>query len=119
MGYLCGPSERCWRAMQVPGFKVPTGNVYRVEGKRRAVWYARYRLAAGREVGKRIGPAWTWAGETSGRVLHEAHSGSVAERRPRPGPARNAARRGANGRDVRRTPASKASSRPPPPPRSA
>ena len=48
--------------MQVPGFKVPTGNVYRVEGKRRAVWYARYRLAAGREVGKRIGPAWTGRG---------------------------------------------------------
>jgi len=48
--------------MQVPGFKVPTGNVYRVEGKRRPVWYARYRLAAGRDVRKRIGPAWTGRG---------------------------------------------------------
>lgn len=42
--------------------KVPTGNVYRVAGKRRAVWYARYRLADGREVRKRIGPAWTERG---------------------------------------------------------
>jgi len=36
--------------MQVQGFRVPTGHVYRVEGKRRPVWYARYRLPDGREV---------------------------------------------------------------------
>jgi hypothetical protein len=30
--------------------RVPTGNVYRVDGKRRPVWFARYRLPDGREV---------------------------------------------------------------------
>ena len=30
--------------MQTPGARIPTGNVYRVEGKRRPIWYARYRL---------------------------------------------------------------------------
>jgi len=48
--------------MQVQGFRVPTGHVYRVEGKRRPVWYARYRLPDGREVRKKIGPAWTGRG---------------------------------------------------------
>ncbi len=48
--------------MQVQGFRFPTGNVYRVEGKRRPVWYARYRLPDGREVRKKIGPAWTGRG---------------------------------------------------------
>jgi integrase len=46
----------------IPVTRVPAGNVYRVEGQRRAVWYARYRLADGREVRKRIGPAWTERG---------------------------------------------------------
>jgi hypothetical protein len=48
--------------MQVQGFRVPTGNVPRVDGKRRPVWYARYRLSDGREVRKKIGPAWTGRG---------------------------------------------------------
>lgn len=42
--------------------RVPTGNIYRVEGKRGPVWYARYRLPDGRDVRKRIGPAWTTRG---------------------------------------------------------
>jgi len=42
--------------------RVPAGNVYRADGKRRSVWYARHRLADGREVRKRIGPAWTERG---------------------------------------------------------
>jgi Phage integrase, N-terminal SAM-like domain len=37
---------------------IPTGSVFRREGARRPVWYARYRLADGRQVQKRIGPAW-------------------------------------------------------------
>jgi integrase len=35
----------------------PTGSIYKREGKRGAVWYARYRLPDGRHVQKRLGPA--------------------------------------------------------------
>jgi integrase len=38
---------------------LPTGSVFRREGARRAVWYAKYRLPDGRQVQRRIGPAWT------------------------------------------------------------
>jgi hypothetical protein len=37
----------------------PTGFVFLREGKRGPVWYAKYRLPDGRQVKKRIGPAWT------------------------------------------------------------
>ena len=37
--------------------KRPSGHVYRVEGPRGAVWYAKYRLPSGRQVKKRLGPA--------------------------------------------------------------
>src|SRR4051794_19696696 len=40
----------------------PSGHVFRVEGKRRPVWYAKFRLPDGRQVQKRIGPAWTERG---------------------------------------------------------
>jgi integrase len=40
----------------------PTGHVLRVERKRGPVWYAKYRLADGRQVQKKIGPAWTGRG---------------------------------------------------------
>ena len=40
----------------------PTGTVFRREGARRPVWYAKYRLGDGRQVQKRIGPAWTERG---------------------------------------------------------
>jgi integrase len=36
-----------------------SGHVFRREGARRPVWYAKYRLPDGRQVQKRIGPAWT------------------------------------------------------------
>jgi len=39
-----------------------SGHVFRVEGKRRPVWYAKYRLPDGRQVQKRLGPAWTQRG---------------------------------------------------------
>ncbi len=39
-----------------------TGFVFRVEGKRKTSWYAKYRLADGRQVKKRIGPAWQGKG---------------------------------------------------------
>src|SRR3954462_9575775 len=40
----------------------PTGHVFRRDGARRATWYAKYRLPDGRQVQKRIGPAWTERG---------------------------------------------------------
>jgi len=39
-----------------------SGHVSRVEGKRRAVWRAKYRLPDGRHVQRTIGPAWTERG---------------------------------------------------------
>jgi integrase len=40
----------------------PTGHVFRVERKRGPTWYAKYRLADGRQVQRKIGPAWTGRG---------------------------------------------------------
>jgi len=40
----------------------PTGHVFRVERKRGVSWYAKYRLPDGRQVQKRLGPAWTERG---------------------------------------------------------
>lgn len=37
----------------------PTGHVFRVDRTRGPAWYAKYRLPDGRQVQKRIGPAWT------------------------------------------------------------
>jgi integrase len=44
--------------------KVPTfsGHVFRREGVRGPVWYAKYRLPDGRQRQRRIGPAWTKVG---------------------------------------------------------
>ena len=39
-----------------------TGHVFRREGARGPVWYAKYRLQSGRQVQRRIGPAWTQRG---------------------------------------------------------
>jgi integrase len=46
----------------MPAAQPPSGHVFRVERQRGAVWYAKYRLPDGRQVQKKIGPAW------SGRV---------------------------------------------------
>jgi integrase len=40
-------------------FRTPTGHVFRVERARGPVWYAKYRLPDGRQVQKKLGPAWT------------------------------------------------------------
>jgi integrase len=40
----------------------PTGHVFRVERVRGPVWYAKYRLADGRQVQKKLGPAWSGRG---------------------------------------------------------
>ena len=39
-----------------------SGHVFRVEGQRRPVWRAKYRLPDGRQVQRTIGPAWTARG---------------------------------------------------------
>jgi integrase len=40
----------------------PSGHVFRVDRARGPVWYAKYRLPDGRQVQKKIGPAWTGRG---------------------------------------------------------
>jgi integrase len=40
-------------------FQVPTGHVFRVDRRRGPQWYAKFRLPDGRQVQKRLGPAWT------------------------------------------------------------
>jgi integrase len=42
--------------------RLATGHVFRREGSRGPVWYAKYRLPDGRQQQKRIGPAWTQRG---------------------------------------------------------
>ena len=37
----------------------PSGHVFRVDRRRGPVWYAKYRLPDGRQVQKKIGPAYT------------------------------------------------------------
>ena len=41
---------------------MPTGHVFRREGARGAVFYAKYRLPDGRQAQKKIGPAWSGRG---------------------------------------------------------
>jgi hypothetical protein len=43
-------------------FRPPTGHVFRVERSRGPCWYAKYRLPDGRQVQKKLGPAWTERG---------------------------------------------------------
>ena len=43
----------------------PSGHVFRVDRVRGPVWYAKYRLPDGRQVQKKLGPAWTGRGRPS------------------------------------------------------
>jgi integrase len=67
-----------------------SGHVFRVDGARRPVWYAKYRLPDGRQVKKRIGLAWTERGRPADgyytkrlaeewlrEVLHQADRGEL------------------------------------------
>lgn len=69
----------------------PTGHVFRVERARGPVWYAKYRLPDGRQVQKKLGPAWTGRGRPAnghftkrtaedwlGSVLDQARRGTLA-----------------------------------------
>jgi integrase len=40
----------------------PSGHVFRVDRKRGAQWYAKYRLPDGRQIQRKLGPAWTGRG---------------------------------------------------------
>src|SRR4051794_13550651 len=51
--------RRCSRRTRL---RAPTGHVTRRRGSRGDVWYAKYRLPDGRQVKRRIGPAWTERG---------------------------------------------------------
>jgi integrase len=75
--------------MQPPA-RPPSGHVFRVERKRGPQWYAKYRLPDGRQVQRRIGPAWTERGRPSAgyftkrtaeawlaELLHEARRGTL------------------------------------------
>jgi integrase len=72
--------------------QVPTvsGHVFQRDGKRGGVWYAKYRLPDGRQVQKRIGPAWSGSGRPADghftkrtaqawlrQVLREAEAGTL------------------------------------------
>jgi integrase len=48
--------------MTGPSEQPISGHVFRREGAREPVWYAKYRLPDGRQVQRRIGPAWTTRG---------------------------------------------------------
>jgi integrase len=49
-------------AVRAPLPQPPSGHVVRVERKRGAVWYAKYRLPDGRQIQKKIGPVWSGRG---------------------------------------------------------
>jgi len=67
-----------------------SGHVFRVERRRGPVWYAKYRLPDGRQIQRKVGPAWTSRGRP-GRgyftkrtaedwlrdVLAQAHAGTL------------------------------------------
>jgi hypothetical protein len=70
---------------------MPSGHVSRRRGARGDVWYAKYRLPDGRQVQKRIGPAWTKRGRPApgfftkrtaeawlSEVLEQARRGELA-----------------------------------------
>ena len=49
---------------------VASGHVQLVDRKRGAQWYVKYRPPGGKQVRKRLGPAWTESGRPAVRVLH-------------------------------------------------
>jgi hypothetical protein len=70
---------------------IASGHVFRVERARGPVWYAKYRLPDGRQVQKKLGPAWTERGRPAAgyftkrlaedwlrETLHDARRGTLA-----------------------------------------
>jgi integrase len=77
--------------MAAVGSASASGHVFRVERARGPVWYAKYRLTDGRQVQRKLGPAWTERGRPPAgyftkrlaedwlrEVLHEARHGTLA-----------------------------------------
>ncbi|MBV9000010.1 MAG: tyrosine-type recombinase/integrase [Solirubrobacterales bacterium] len=77
--------------MAAVGSGSPSGHVFRVERARAPVWYAKYRLGDGRQVQKKLGPAWTERGRPPAGyftkrlaedwlrdLLHDARHGTLA-----------------------------------------
>src|ERR1700733_15596597 len=55
--------SRCRRTIPaMAAFRPPSGHVFRVERAHGPVWYAKFRLPDGRQVQKKLGPAWTERG---------------------------------------------------------
>ena len=77
------------------------GHVFRVERARGPVWYAKYRLPDGRQVQKKIGPAWTERGRPAGGLLHQAPGRGLAASHAR-GARRGTLQAWSAGGDVRR-----------------
>jgi integrase len=46
----------------MPPVQSPSGHVFRLDRARGPVWYAKYRLPDGRQVQRKVGPAWTERG---------------------------------------------------------
>ncbi len=61
--------------MQVSKVGLVSGHVFRMDRQRGPQWYAKYRLGDGRQVQKRIGPAWT----KRGRPPEGLHTKRTAE----------------------------------------
>ncbi len=77
--------------MSAAGVRPPSGHVFRVERARGPVWYAKYRLPDGRQVQKKLGPAWPERGRPPAGyftkrlaedwlrdVLHDVRRGTLA-----------------------------------------
>ena len=43
-------------------FRLPSGHVFKVDRARGPQWYAKYRLPDGRQIQRRLGPAWSGRG---------------------------------------------------------
>lgn len=84
------PSVAAARAPRRAQIQPPSGHVYRAERKRGAVWYAKYRLPDGRQVQRKLGPAWGERGRPPAGyftkrlaedwlrdVLHQARRGTL------------------------------------------
>src|SRR5664279_261439 len=83
----------------------PSGHVFRVERRRGPVWYAKYRLPDGRQIQKKIGPAWTGRGRpAAGHVTKRLAEDWLREllEEARRGTLPGMVRTGADGCDVRR-----------------
>ena len=50
--------------------RTPSGRVFRVDRKRGPAWYAKYRLPDGRQVQRKVGPAWS-------ETIEETHNSTL------------------------------------------